>query len=110
MTTQHTQVPWHIEPLQADQGESIAVCAAGIGVVAVISPDEDGTFTREIDEANAAFIVKAVNAHDQLVAALKMAEAYISTRAPQHPVTPGEIEAANALTSVITTLAAAGAT
>jgi hypothetical protein len=61
----HTPGPWHIEPLQEDEGKSIAICKAGKGIIAVIQIPTDGEvtdFTREEDEANALRIVAAVNA------------------------------------------------
>jgi len=65
MNAEHTPAPWHTEPLQSDQGASIAICGPGdYGILAVIGPknadDEPDIHTavREpFDEANARLIV-----------------------------------------------------
>jgi hypothetical protein len=46
----HAPGPWHIEPLQADQGGSIAICNRQQGILAVIPPLNDDD---EPDEATA---------------------------------------------------------
>lgn len=81
--------PWNVEPLQWDHGASLAICAQG-GIVAEIGPDPDLQVVDEPnmdtvvrypwDEANAALIVRAVNAHDYLVAALRAADYKLFTR------------------------------
>ncbi|MCK8788244.1 hypothetical protein M0638_28235, partial [Roseomonas sp. NAR14] len=62
-STKHTPMPWSIDQdgktaLITSNGELIAEC--GISDLPV-----------KQDQANAAFIVRAVNAHDALVAALR---------------------------------------
>lgn len=64
---QHVPAPWHTEPLQWDQGASIAICGPDdYGILAVIGPtnadDEPDIHTAErevYDEANAALIIAA---------------------------------------------------
>jgi hypothetical protein len=65
----HSPEPWHIEPLQADNGGSVAICNKQQGILAVIPPlnedDEPDAATAQrdpCDEANARRIVAAVNA------------------------------------------------
>jgi hypothetical protein len=79
MTTEHTATPWRVEPLQWDHGASIAICSTGedAQIIATIAPenedeepDADTARRGPCDEANAAFIVRAVNAHQPLVDAL----------------------------------------
>jgi hypothetical protein len=68
-TTSHSPEPWHVEPLQADHGGSIAICNRQQGILAVIpplneddEPDEAAAQRDPCDEANARLIVAAVNA------------------------------------------------
>lgn len=67
MTTKHTPTPWEVNPRHKlivqviddeEYGRTIAECGYGSSL------DAD-------HEANAAFIVKAVNCHDDLVSALQ---------------------------------------
>jgi hypothetical protein len=68
-TAQHTPTPWYVEPCQWDHGESIVITARNIGIICRIEPPNKAEpFTKEIDEANAAFIVRACNAFDALYA------------------------------------------
>ena len=67
--TAHSPEPWHSEPLQADNGGSIAICNRQQGILAVIPPlnedeePDEATAQREpCDEANARRICAAVNA------------------------------------------------
>ncbi len=77
----HTPGPWHIEPLQDDEGESIAICKAGLGVIAVIeggnNPAADGArtqgFSYDVDQANARLIAAA----PEILEALKLLEGMI---------------------------------
>lgn len=59
MTTNHTALPWQVSPLNPD-----IVQTADKTTIAE-------TYAKNCD-ANAAFIVRCVNAHDELVAALRM--------------------------------------
>lgn len=79
-TIQHTPGPWHIEPLQADLGLSIAICKADRGIIAVIQAPEDDElpeFTREEDEANARVIAAAPELLAALEAQAEAAQAVI---------------------------------
>jgi len=80
MTAEHARTPWELTLGKDEQGRFVFfVIMPGDSVrgmrhdVASISLDR---FSRDIDHvsdrerANAAFIIKAVNAHDELVAAL----------------------------------------
>ncbi|HJT77875.1 MAG TPA: hypothetical protein VJ739_11800 [Gemmataceae bacterium] len=66
---EHAPEPWHTEPLQADNGGSIAICNRQQGILAVIPPlneddvpDQTTAQRAPGDEANARRIVAAVNA------------------------------------------------
>lgn len=63
MTTQHTPTPWHVE-------SDIEIWCDTGGFVAMTMTAEQAVGTAE-DYANAAFIVRAVNAHAALVEALE---------------------------------------
>jgi hypothetical protein len=63
--TEHTPTPWAVE----DTGCGIEI-VSGNFVVAEILP-ADGKDPTDQDRANAAFIVRACNAHDELVRALE---------------------------------------
>ena len=71
MTTQHTPTPWKV--LQAGDPSGVPRVTSDKGGVAVICVNrymgEKGPSAEE--SANAAFIVRACNAHDELVAALR---------------------------------------
>ena len=67
--TAHSPEPWHVEPLVADHGASIAICNRQQGILAVIpplneddEPDERTAQRDPCDQANARRIVAAVNA------------------------------------------------
>jgi hypothetical protein len=85
MAAQHTPTPW-----QVDSGDELAIQSVegGAQIATVLGPDDflcrddddDEVFEEEC-EANAAFIVRACNAHDDLVAALKSALAYVDAEA-----------------------------
>jgi hypothetical protein len=74
MTTQHTPTPW-----EQFAGCGPAIFKAGvtqqIASTARLGPDPQ---VHAVDEANAAFIVTACNAHDELVAALRMMEEHFA--------------------------------
>lgn len=58
--TEHTPGPWNVQPYQADQGESIAICA-GSHIIALIPPEEEareGEWSKE-DKSNARLIAAA---------------------------------------------------
>ena len=62
---QHIALPWH---LMDDEPSCIKADCYSARMIVDCTATKLGT---EIEEANAAFIVRAVNAHDALVAALK---------------------------------------
>jgi hypothetical protein len=72
MAQKHTPTPWRLGPFHKKDG-SVAIHAKGESVfhMAPFASSEERA------EANAAFIVKAVNAHEGLVKALERAITYI---------------------------------
>ena len=62
--TDHTPTPWRSVDF---------IVAAGVELIAVLTAGEanNGCVSPPIARANAVFIVRAVNAHDELVAALR---------------------------------------
>lgn len=91
MTKQHTPTPWRgkIDGKWGDSGEwivehpdcgsaAIAITAHNNRkVVAIVVQAEDEYESLELLEANAAFIVRACNAHDELVAALEETRVFL---------------------------------
>jgi hypothetical protein len=71
--SEHTPLPWVAEPEEASAGRGIAICAPGHGIVATITPDHEG-YVDAVDWANAWLIVRAVNNHENLVAAYDQVE------------------------------------
>lgn len=65
--TKHTQLPWKVSEVS---GWPSDICDADGELLATAYPMTIGG--EDAGEANAAFIVRACNAHDQLVAALKL--------------------------------------
>lgn len=51
----HSPGPWHVETSEGD-GRSLAICKAGVGVLALINPEEGPD---ETDRANAALMAAA---------------------------------------------------
>lgn len=62
MNTQHTPTPWKVDGMDVVSPSEMIV----VGCLQWCGEDRGGE-----GEANAAFIVKACNAHDELVAALR---------------------------------------
>jgi hypothetical protein len=81
---EHTPTPWYREDIVSEGGPTLRKIEIGTvhHTVAVLS------FLRDHDaeevKANAEFIVRAVNAHDELVAALKLAERLLSANVPEY--------------------------
>jgi hypothetical protein len=76
MKAQHTPTPWRYE---GGYIRGISQFGRDSGL-ATIHPTEDGKHNAELagqGEANVAHIVHCVNTHEQLVAALREAEAYL---------------------------------
>jgi len=93
MTTQHTPTPWKV--LQAGDPSGVPRVTSDKGGVAVICVNrymgEKGPSAEE--SANAAFIVRACNAHDELVAALTLAKYVLATLSLDDDCTEGQPEA-----------------
>ena len=73
METKHTPTPWKAEKgrtVMHVTGQHFVVCQISTTGYRGDTP-EDKRMYAERAEANAAFIVRAVNAHDELVAALE---------------------------------------
>jgi hypothetical protein len=72
MSNTHTPTPWVMVPDQESHGCQLALCNAG-GMTIARSPESPHFMHAEqaIDDANFTHIVKCVNAHDELVAALQ---------------------------------------
>ena len=78
METKHTPTPWKAEKgrtVMHVTGQHFGVCQISTTGYRGDTP-EDKRMYAERAEANAAFIVRAVNAHDELVAALEDVRAY----------------------------------
>jgi hypothetical protein len=67
-STTATPRPWETSAVADTEGDQWDICAAGAGDMIA---DLRGCGTSQQQEANAGFIVKAVNAHDALVSALQ---------------------------------------
>jgi len=80
----HTKTPWLISTVQGSPGIMIGG-DDGSNVVCDMR-------LRSSVEANAAFIVKACNAHDELVEACKEAHLYLSAIADHDPDLDPEVE------------------
>lgn len=84
MTTKHTPTPW-----QVTEGSQSAHCCFGNSIIGSDCSPVCETITSfsgqdELEKANAAFIVRAVNSHDTLVDALKNAR--IALSGPKSPL------------------------
>ena len=60
----HTPGPWHVEAEEWTNGQGIAICREGLGVIAVIDPGP--AELRAEDEANARLIAAAPELKDAL--------------------------------------------
>jgi len=63
---EHTKTPWKSSGIVITSGN-------GSKLVALACDKPDGAFPTELNRANAAFIVRACNVHDELYAALEAA-------------------------------------
>lgn len=72
----HTAVPWTIER-GAELGQALIVGADGVLVADLEAANWARKFEGTITGDNAAFIVRAANCHDELLAALKIARAFV---------------------------------
>lgn len=68
----HTPIPWSVDEVREDCAgqETLSICAENTGYVCGIHCAPGVLITAE-DHCNAAFIAKACNAHDELLAALR---------------------------------------
>lgn len=73
MSAQHTPTPW------ADATPSMMVTSATGKTVAMVYGDDPACVADDRARANAAFIVRACNAHDHLVAALERTLSWLSS-------------------------------
>lgn len=72
--SEHTPTPWYLETTSAGLWIGIEKAAGGkVGdiIVSLDVGEEYNPWHNELAAANAAFIVKAVNLHDELVAAVR---------------------------------------
>ena len=80
MTTKHSPTPWRIDVDCAD-GTAI-VCPRKGGDIVALSPGVEGwEDSAELWPANAAHIIKCVNLHDELIAAIKGAREILRAEA-----------------------------
>lgn len=79
MNAKHTPTPWAIDSYRAPNGDSVIVRIVGRGMGTPISAigRRHGDIRDAEERANAELIVRAVNAHDALVEALKAAHGCI---------------------------------
>jgi hypothetical protein len=105
-TPTHTPLPWRIEPLELHEGGvKIAVVGANGETVA----DQQTYYPAEISDANAALIVRAINAYDELVEALEKAKQRIEQLAHTvNVLSPGKVRAEDFTDVVVAALAKAG--
>jgi len=89
MATQHSPLPWNFEHFETrKKGDEIF--SAG----ALISTENDVRFViaDKITQMDAAFIVKCVNAHDELIGALKLAVVWLKHLDGTNPNTQKQIK------------------
>lgn len=110
MTPTHTPLPWHLKLRKVpDDGQTLTL-KRDFYEVGAVGPGGGVAFVFGPDGANAALIVRAVNAHADLVAALKeVSERLLGfyQRAPME--TPQVLAAQDALRAATLALAKAGA-
>ena len=77
MTIKHTPTPWNLESEVNPDGDETIVMAHGYEwriCDMYYKPDDGMSCDIETAQANAALIVRAVNAHEDLIEALEIAE------------------------------------
>lgn len=78
MTAQHTPTPWMISPCGAMAPDDVMIVADfgrnenGIQQISTVAKALSIRQTKEVTAANAAFIVRACNAHEELVRMLQV--------------------------------------
>jgi hypothetical protein len=85
MTTSHTPTPWIVNGKSIEYGEGLSG-----GLVAACVED---VFGNSIDDADMAHIVRCVNAHDDLVAALQRAQMAILGYAHRNDIIQAALDA-----------------
>lgn len=71
--SEHTQLPWRVDRSHDIEWEGVSVWSGDVLIAHVVA-DQHGE-----EEANAALIVRAVNAHNDLLRAVKLALALVMT-------------------------------
>ncbi len=79
MTQPNTPTPWHMEPSPFDNELLILSDESCIASVPLWEDDDDTSALRMEAYANAAFMVRACNAHHDLVATLNLALEALNT-------------------------------
>ncbi len=79
MTQPNTPTPWHMEPSPFDNELLILSDESCVASVPLWEDDDDTGTLRAEAHANAALIVRACNAHHDLVAILKLALEALNT-------------------------------
>ena len=74
---EHTPTPWHIEPYYALGPEQEIVGSNGEPICTVLGSKDFTEDTEGWIEPDAAFIVRAVNCHEELVEALEFAHSHV---------------------------------
>lgn len=107
MATEHTATPWRVGDRNETRGVPIlaGTDAETVRITAVYGSDALPDLQ---DEVNADFIVTAVNAHDDLVAAVRELLATYPITKDFEPCCAGELRMSNAVTDALTALALAG--
>jgi len=80
--THHTPIPWRIRPQELDERMRQIRYESGDGLASVIATTHNATICEEHGGdavSNAAFIVRTVNCHEELLAALKEAREFVSS-------------------------------
>lgn len=70
MTQSHTPTPWYVSPVVSHDGD-YAIADENGALIATILADQTFVDNQCCARDNAAYIVKAVNCHDELVIALR---------------------------------------
>jgi len=83
MSKQHTRTPWEVKPEEVDKPYMRirgTVCGSRFKIANVLTPVYEGVPEWEVEEtrANAEFIVRCVNSHQDLVDALEAARPFVS--------------------------------
>lgn len=85
MEAKHTKLPWHIGERSGNAGFRIYAGEQPIAEIRYIRGESCSKKGIEEEKANAEFIVKAVNCHDDLLAASELAVAEIEAELACQP-------------------------